>query len=119
MQTVRQLHQHHTNITRHRQKHLAQILCLGLRAIGEMKASQLGDALHQLTDLRSEMAFHLIWRDIGVFHHIVQKTSSNHAGARPDVPEQICNGHRMHDVRVAAGAELPLMQLKREIKSSR
>ena len=119
MQTVRQLHQHHTNITGHRQKHLAQILGLGLRAVGEMKATQLGDAFHQLTHFRPEMAFELIWCHIGVFHHIVEKTRSNHAGTCTDVPQQVCHGHRMHDVRVTTGPELPLMQLKRKIESSR
>ena len=83
-----------------------------------MKTAKFGDALHQFTDLRSEMTLQLLWSDVGVLHHIVQEACGDHAGAGTDVPEEIGHRHRMNDVGVSAGTELTLMQLKGEIKRS-
>lgn len=118
MQPIGKLHKHHADVAGHRQKHLAQIFGLRFGAIGEVKTTKLGDALHKFADLRSEMTLQLLWSDVGVLHHIVQEACRDHAGAGTDVPEQIGHCHRMNDVRVSAGSELTLMQLKREIKCS-
>ena len=65
------------------------------------------------------MTFQLFWSHISVFHHIVEETGGNHTGAGADVAQQISHRHGMHDVRVTAGAELPLMELESEIKGCR
>ena len=46
----------------------------------------------------------------------MQEPGGDHAGAGADVPQQIGNGNGMNDVRVTAGPELALMQLKTEIE---
>ena len=113
---IRQLHQHHADVTGHRQEHSPQVLGLGLGAVVEVNATQLGDSLHQLAHFRPEMQFDLVRGDVGVFHHVMQEPGGDHAGAGADVPQQIGNGNGMNDVRVTAGPELALMQLKTEIE---
>ncbi|CAI8157699.1 MAG: Uncharacterised protein [Prochlorococcus marinus str. MIT 9215] len=87
MQPVGQFHQNNANIAGHRQKHLAEILGLGLSASGEMNPTQFRYPFDQLTDLRTEILFQLIGRDIGVLHNIVKKTCGDHTGAGANVPQ--------------------------------
>ena len=117
VQPIGQLHQHHPDVTGHGQEHAPQVLGLGLGLVGEVNASQLGDPLHQGAHLGTEMQLDLLGCDLGVLHDIVQEAGSNHGSAGPDVAQQVCDRHRMNDVRLAAGPELALMQLVGEIKS--
>ena len=117
MEAIGQLHQHHTDVAGHRQKHLSQVLRLGFGSIVEMNAAELGDPLHQLTHLSTEMLLDLIRRDVGVLDHVVQEARCDDTGAGADVPEQISHRYRVNDVRVATGAELALVKLESEIKS--
>ena len=116
VQAVRQLHQHHADVAGHGQEHLAQVLRLGLGAVVEMNAAEFGDALHQGPHLHPEMLLDLLRGDVGVLDHVVEEAGSDHTGARSDVTEQVCHGHRMDDVRVTAGPELALVKLEAEVE---
>ena len=116
VEAIGQLHQHHTDVAGHRQEHLAQVLRLGFGSIVEMNAAELGDPLHQLAHLSTEMLLDLIRRDVGVLDHVVQEAGGDDTGAGADVPEQIGHGHRVDDVGVATGPELALVELESEIK---
>ena len=118
VQPIRQLHQHHSDITGHGKKHPAQVLGLSLGAVVEMNATELGDTFNELTHLSTEMGLDLNETHIGVFHHIVEKACGDHRGTGADIAEQICHRHRMDDVWITTGAELSFVQLKAEIESS-
>ena len=116
VEPVGQFHQHHPDITGHRQKHPPQVLGLGLGAVVEVNAAQFRHPLHQLAHLRTEMQLDLVGGDVGVLHHVVQEPGRDHAGAGTDVPQQIGNGNGVNDVGITTGPELALVQLKPEIK---
>ena len=117
MQPIRQLHQHHSDVTGHGQKHPAQVLRLGLGAVVEVNAAEFGDTLDELTHLSAEMGLDLHKAHIGVFHHVVEKACGDHRCAGTDIAEQVCHRHRMDDIRITAGAELAFVQLKAEVES--
>ena len=54
---------------------------------------------------------------VGVFHHIVKETRSDHRSTGADIAKQISHRHGMNDVGIATRPELPLMQLKTEVES--
>ena len=116
MQAVSQLHQYHTDVAGHRQEHSAQILRLSFRAVVEMDAAELGDSLHQLTHLGTEMQLDLIGGDIGVFDHVMEEPRGDHRSTGTDIPQQIGHRHRMDDVGVSTGPKLTFVELKAEIK---
>lgn len=118
VEPVGQLDQHDADVTGHGQKHAAQILGLGLGVVGEMNASQLGDALHQRPHLGAKMGFQLLGAHFGVLDHVVEETGGNHAGTCADVTEQIGDGDRMDDVRLAGGSHLTGVELVGEIKGA-
>ena len=82
-----------------------------------MNATELGDPLHQLTHFRAEMLLDLLEGYVGVFHHIVKETRSDHRSTGADIAQQISHRHGMNDVGIATRPELPLMQLKTEVES--
>ena len=116
VEAIGQLHQHHPDVTGHRQEHLSQVLRLGFGSIVEVNAAELGDPLHELAHLSSEMLLDLIRRDVGVLHHVVQEAGGDDTGTGTDVPQQVRHRHRVNDVGVATGAELTLVKLESEIK---
>ena len=87
MEPIRQLHQHHSDVTGHGQEHPAQVLSLGFGAVVEVNAAQFGHTLHQLPHFGAEVLLDLVGGDIGVFHHVMQEPGRDHAGARTDIPQ--------------------------------
>ena len=116
VEAIRQLHEHHADVTGHGQEHAAQVFGLGLGLVGEVNATQLGDPLHQAPHLRAEVLLDLLGRDLGVLHHVMEETGGDHPGTRTDVPQQIGDGDRMADVGLTAGPHLAVVELKGEIE---
>ena len=109
VEAVCQLHQHHADVAGHGQKHATQIFCLGLGVVGEMDPAQLGDPLHQGPHLGAEASLDLIGGDAGVLDHVVQEAGGDYPCTGAGLPQQIGNGDRMDDVRLARGPQLALV----------
>ena len=116
VEPIGQLHQHHPDVAGHCQKHLSQVFRLRFSAVVEVNPTKLGDPFHQFPDLSPEVLLNLLGGDVRVLNDVVQETRSDHACTGADVSQQIRHSHRMHDVRVAAGTELPLVELETEIE---
>ena len=58
----------------------------------------------------------MLFRSLGVFHHVVEEARGDHAGAGPDVPQQIRHRHRMADVGLTAGPHLAVVELEGEME---
>ena len=86
VQAVRQLDQHHPDVLRHGDQHLAQALGVeGLSVVHEVgyiisrglelvvHAGQLGDTVHQLHHFRTKAPVYLVQGNIAVFHHVMKQ----------------------------------------------
>ena len=72
VESVGQLHQHHPDVLRHGDEHLADVL--GLRLFGAVEGDflELGDARDQLADRRPEALLQVGDGKVGVLHRVVE-----------------------------------------------
>lgn len=109
VQPVCKLDQQHTNIVRHREQELAEILGL-LRTFGrELKARQLGHAVDEASDLRTEQLRQLVHRRAGIFHRVVQERRHDGRGIELQFRQDAGDFDRMGKIRIAAGTHLAAM----------
>ncbi len=73
MQSVRQLDQHHANVARHRQKHLAIIFDLAVLLGNIFYFTQLRNAVDQIGDHRAEALLDIVQSIIGILDHVMQE----------------------------------------------
>ncbi len=69
---IRQLNQDDAEVFGHRQKHLAQILCLPLFTCLKINFTELCDPINQHGDLGTELGLYFGNQDIRIFNHIMQ-----------------------------------------------
>ena len=100
VKTVSQLHKNHPYITGHGQEHLPQILRLLLNFVRRIiQLAQLGNAVHQKSNLTPELAGQLFLRHDGVFHHIMKKAGSYTLLVKLQIRQDNRHTQRMDDIR--------------------
>jgi hypothetical protein len=106
VQAVGELDQDDAHVARHRQQHLAKRFGLRFFAGRELQLVELGEAVDEIGDRRTEALDQLALRDAAVFHRVVHQRS--HDGLRVELPfgAEARDRDRVRDVRLAAGAEL-------------
>ena len=117
VEAVRQLDHDYADILRHRHEHLAQVLrlhlklcfCLIAGIVRKMQMLQLGHAVHQKGNVRSELFSDLFDRHHGIFHHIVQKSRHDRLLIQLQIRQDNRHAQRMDDVRLAGFTHLSLM----------
>ena len=88
VQSVRELDDHHTNVPRHRQKHLAEVFGLCVLQIQEVELGKLGDAVHKPRHVITEFRPYVVEGYIGVFYAVVKQTGANGAGIHANFGQQ-------------------------------
>ena len=112
VQSVGHFYQHHAYILAHGQQQLAEILSLSRCSVAENTARNFGEALHQLGYLRPEMALDILYRVVGIFHHIMKQRSTNRRRAKSDLLRgYLGHGYRMKYVWLARTPSYTLMSL--------
>ena len=100
VQSVRELDQDHPDIPGHRQKHLVQVVRLGLPQSIKTNSRQLGNPIHQLRHLTPETSANLLLVGGGVLNNIVQDRSNYGRAIHVHVPQHPANLQRMIDKRL-------------------
>ena len=78
----------------------------GLGGVAHFKLAELGDAIDQTGHGVAEFGAALIQRIVGVFHRVVQQAGCHHDRAHAQIRENLGNGQRVDDVRLARLAAL-------------
>ena len=87
VQAVRELHQEHADVVRHRQHQFAEILGL-LGALGEkLELRELGHAVHEPRDLAAEILLDVLYGGAGVLHRVVQQRGRDGRGVELQIGE--------------------------------
>ena len=116
VRTIGELDENHAHIARHREQHLAEALGLRLFAALEFKLVQLGQAVDQLCDFGAELLGKLALGHALVFDHVVQQRRHDRLHIQLPARADLCHGHGMRDVRLAALAVLPEVRLIGEVE---
>ena len=101
VQAVRQLHQHHPDVFRHGDQHLADVFRLRLLLAVEGDLLQLGHARHQLAHRRPEALLQVRDRQVGVLHGVVQDGGGQGIPIELQVGENAGHAQRMFDELLA------------------
>ena len=97
----------HTHIAAHRDHHLADRL--GLGGIAVLHLGKFGHAIHEPGDGISEFGSTLGERVIGVLDRVVEQPGGHHDRPHAQVRENLRDGQRVDDVRLAGFAPLCAM----------
>ena len=114
VQPVGELDQQHTDVVRHREQELAQILggalVLGLR----LDLAELGDAVDQPRDIAAEQPGDLLRGRHGILDRVVEDRGGDRLVVEPQVGEDTRHLDRMAEIGVAARPLLAAMRLHRK-----
>ena len=110
VQLVGQLDDDDAHVAGHRQQDLQDRLRLLHRAALAAELRDLGDALHQLGDLRAEALAQIILADPGVLDRVVQQAGAHGVGIHLRVYQDATHAERVDDVGLAARAKLPVVR---------
>ena len=114
VQTVGQLDHDHANVLCHGNEHLAQVfhLLLFLGGIaGMLHLGQLGNAIHQHGHRFAEFFGYLGIAGFGILNGVMEQTGHNGLGVQTHLLDVYRHRHRMHDIGLAAFAQLAVMML--------
>ena len=75
-------------------------------AVAERHLVQLGDAVDQVADLLAEVGGQRLQRVAGVLDGVVQQRGDQRGGVHAEVGQDVGDGQRVGDVRVAGAAQL-------------
>ena len=110
VQTVGQLDQNNTDILRHGQEHLTEILCLLIHLVcGIAQLTQLGNAIYQKRHLIAELPCHILGGHGGILHHIMKKARCNTFLIKLQICQNNTNAKRMNDIRFSGFTDLIFM----------
>ena len=118
MQPVGQLDDHHADVERHRDQHLAQALggAQGFGPGGLVSSTvephalfELGDALHQLHHVLPKLGAHLRIGDLGVLDDIVEEGGDDAIVIEPKFEADQRDFNGVGDVGFATAAELAIV----------
>ena len=117
VQPVRQLDHDDPDVLRHGDEHFAQVLhlLLFLGAVGGMfHFGELGNAVYQHGHRRAKLPGDIFPGDGRILHRIVEQPRHDGFRVQPHLVDDAGHGHRMHDIGLAAPAQLILMGLGRK-----
>ena len=114
VQPVRQLDDDHTDILRHRQQHLADILRLLFLLGGKRHLAELCHAIHKVGDGLAEFRGDILKGFVRILHHIMQERGDYRFLIHPHLREDTRHADRVDDIGLAGIAVLPLVRLARE-----
>ncbi len=115
VQTIGELDQHHAHVARHRQQHLAKVLCLRLFLGIELDAVELGDAIDEFGYRATEQFGDLVLGDVGVFDDVVQQGCRQRLRVHVPLREDAGDRQRVVDVGLSGLAELALVRRLAEL----
>ena len=95
MQPVGELDQDDADVLRHRQEHLADVLCLLLLVAARAELGQLGDAVDEPGHLRPEALLHVVERVVGVLRDVVQERGLDGDRVEPELGQDARHRQRM------------------------
>ena len=103
MEAVGDLDQYHADIVADGKQQLAEVLRLLARLIAEHAAADLGQSVHYLRDLITEQAGDVLYRIVGIFHHIVQQGCTYTRAAQTDLAHTYArDSEGVHDIGFSA-----------------
>ena len=118
MQTIRQLDHNDTDILRHGEEHLTQVLRLhlqlGIRLLsiaGQRDLLQFRHTVYQKRHVISEFSPEVILRHHSIFHHIVQNTCHDGLLIQLQIRQNDSHIQRMDDIGFPGLPELVLVSL--------
>ncbi len=112
---VRELDHDHADVADHRQQHLAEALGLRLGAAAELDLVELADAVDEFRHVATEARGDLVLGVRRVLHDVVEDRGHHRLRVELEVGEQVGDGDRVRDVRLARTAPLAVMGLEREV----
>mgnify|MGYP000397997766 CR=1 FL=1 len=111
VQPVGELDEEDADVVGYRQQELAQVLRLGGLFGDKVQPLQLGQAFHQLADLRPEQLVDFLARRVGVLDRVVQQGDGDRRLVEMHVRQDRRDFERMGEIGVATGALLRAMLL--------
>ena len=119
VQAVGQLDDQDPHVLRHRHEHLAHRGGL-LRLLGvELDALELGDAVDDAGDVRTELGGDVVERDVRVLDRVVQQRGGDGDVVEPEVGDDAGDSQRMVDVRLARAPHLLAVGVGRDLVGPR
>ena len=112
MQTVGELDQDHAQVARHREQHLAETFRGRFLQAAEHDLVELGHAIDERSDGRSEFAFEFVAVERRVFERVVQDRGDDRFRIHAQIGKDRGDRDRMRDVRFAAFARLSCVRLR-------
>ena len=106
VEPVGQLDHDDADIFHHGQQHLADALGLALLGGRKIELRELGDAVDAMRDVLPEFLAHLLDRDAGVFHDVVQQAGLHGDQVHAHIGQDVRHHHRVSHVRLAGIARL-------------
>ena len=117
VQTVTNLDEYHTDVVTHGEQQLFEVFCLGRSAVTEDTARNLGQAVHDLRYLRAEDVLNVLYRVVGVFHHVVEQGRADARGTQAHfLAGDAGHGNGVHDIRYARQAADAFVRLASKIE---
>ena len=107
VQAVGQFDHQHAHVVAHGQDHLADVLGLRLFLVLEDDHADLGDTVHDVGHVFTELVVDLFDGGAGVFHRIVQQARRHRGLVKAHVGQGIGHGQRMGQIGLARKARLP------------
>ena len=99
MQTVCQLDDDDTDVLRHGDKHLPQVLRLHLYLVGiEIQLGELGDPIYKGSHIRIEFLLHLLQGHPRIFYDIMKKPCCNRFLIHLQIGKDDGNAKRMNNI---------------------
>ena len=111
VETIGQLDDEHPHVTSHRHDHLADRRRLLLLAVGESDSIQLGDTVDECRHRLAVFFRHRLDREFGVLDRVVQQGSDHRLGVHSVPGQEVGDGERMGDVRLARLPALTRVQV--------
>ena len=114
VQTVRELHQKHADVLRHREQELPEVL--GLRGLGRLKLElvELGDAVDEASHHGPEEARDLLDRGAGVLHRVVEQSRRDRGAVELEAGQDAGHLDGVVEIGIAGRSELGPMRLHGE-----
>jgi hypothetical protein len=112
---VRELDHDDADIPHHREQHLAKALRLGFLAVLELNLIEFAHPVDELGDDLAEDGGDFGLRGRRVLDHVVQDGRDQRIGVQPQIRQNVRNGDRMRDVRLARNPLLAVMPFCAEL----
>ena len=110
MESVRQLYQYDSDILRHGEEHLTQILRLNLYLVrGHLELCQLRNSIHKESNLLGELRCYLLRCHDCILNDIVKYSSHYRLLVKLELCQDYGHIQRVHDIRLPGLSELSLV----------